>query len=180
MELRSVHPGQSCDLEQCSPTFLIGFFLKRCRACSATCSTGYTLTNGACVASCKDGSVLVNGACKRITGCSTNADCVSQTGSSTSYCYLSSDGNACFSGSSNSAGLPTGSACGWSSNLSGDDNSCYTGLVCLNHVCSAATTNDPSNCGKAGNVCPTPANGSRTCQAGYAAIISKSHLEYLG
>lgn len=138
------------------------------RSCSAACSSGYTLSSDgkSCTLQCKDGSVLVNGKCGRITGCSTNADCVSQTGNANSYCYLSSDGNACFSGSTNSAGLPAGSACGYSSNLAGDDNGCATGLVCLNHVCTATTTNDPNNCGRAGNVCPTPTNGARTCQAG--------------
>jgi hypothetical protein len=112
------------------------------------------------VTTCKDGSVLVT----------TNADCAAGTGSSTSYCYLSSDGNACFQGSSNSGGMPTGSSCGWSANASGDDNSCATGLVCLNHVCSPTTTNDPNNCGRSGTVCPTPANGSRSCIASKCGI----------
>jgi hypothetical protein len=111
-------------------------------ACQLTCASGYARsTDGkSCTATltCKDGSYASNGVCARY-GCSTNADCQRQTGLTNSACYQS----VCFATSSNTAGLPAGSNCGYGGlSPNGDDNSCAAGTVCVNYKCTNPFASD--------------------------------------
>jgi len=144
--------------------------------CSISCSSGYSAVNGVCVSTCKDGSTWDGTTCNRYTGCSTAADCVTQTGNSASYCYLFPNGNYCFTPSSNARGLPAGSTCGKTSSTTGDDNSCASGLVCINYVCSSPFAADPYNCGKQGNICPTATGATSTCVNGSCSTTCASGL----
>lgn len=137
------------------------------------CSSGYTLSSNGltCSAACKDGAVLSGTACVRSTGCTADSQCISaQGGTSSSYCYIFPGDSTgyCFTPSTNSAGLPVGSACGWNSWQYGDDNQCTSGAVCINHICVKPPNvqTDITNCGKYGNVCATVTNGAPTCTAG--------------
>jgi len=145
-------------------------------ACQLTCASGYTRsTDGkSCTATltCKDGSYASNGVCARY-GCSTNADCQRQTGLTNSACYQS----VCFATSSNTAGLPAGSNCGYGGlSPNGDDNSCAAGTVCVNYKCTNPFASDNNNCGTAGNVCTTSGTGvsSGSCVNGSCQLACAS------
>lgn len=67
--------------------------------------------------------------------------------------------------------MAKGASCGWGAASQGDDNSCATGLICLNHVCQTTNSNDPTNCGSPGKVCPLiPGATQPTCKDGVCGI----------